>query len=761
MLTPGGAAPRLRSPRAVRATRSDRSNAPGASQHEGGRERVRTPVIMQLEATDCGAACLGIVLAHWGRWVSFEDLREECNVGRDGSNAKDILAAARRYGLEAKGWSREVHQLARMSFPFPVILFWGFNHFVVLEGIDSENQRFFLNDPATGHRVVDQETFEREWTGVVLTCAPGPTFEPGGTAPPIWRQLWTWIRDFRTTLTFATLCGLLRVLPLLALPIFLALFVDHVLINGQRDWGASVVVAMVAAGGLTYLLSWLQMRSLRNLAIHLSIRQSDRYITRLLRLPMAFYARRYSGDLAVRLQLIDQISELGASQLVGLAIELVMSLAFLVLIFAYDLPVALTVAALAVLCVLSMRVVVRLRKDESHKLRREQGMFQGVAMAGLRTIDSIRATAREDDFFSRWSGRQANELRARQRFMELGHATHAVPGLFQLLGAAAVVGVGGWRVSSGDMTVGSLMACFVLAESFLAPISRLVQCSDAIETLGADLKRLDDVFNAREDSELEFREGAAAGEIVTFSGRMKLVGRLEMKDVTFGFQRNRPPVLQNFNLTLEPGQRVAIVGPSGSGKSSLALLAAGVYRPWSGEILYDGAPRSEIPREVFSTSVSTVDQSAMLFAASVRDNITMWNGATPDEQIIEAAQDADIHDEIIARPLGYDSLVEERGRNFSGGQRLRIEIARALVDNPALLILDEATSALDTLTELRVDDNLRRRNCACLIVAHRLSTIRDADRIIVLDQGRVVEEGTHEELIVNEDGYYGRFLHGQ
>ena len=715
------------------------------------------PVVMQLEATDCGAACLGIVLAHFGRWVSFEELRDECSVGRDGSSAHDIVSAARRYGLESNGWRREVHQLATM--PLPLILHWGFNHFVVLEGIG--DGRFFLNDPATGHRVVDRDTFDGDFTGIALTFTPGSTFEPGGKPPLVWRELWGWLREFRTTLAFATLCGLLLMLPLVALPVLLALFVDHVLLNRQTDWGASVVVAMVAAGGLTYLLSWLQMRSLRNLAVRLSIRQSDRYITRLLRLPMRFFSRRYTGELAFRVQLIDQVSELGAGQLVGLAIELAISVAFLVLMLAYDVPLALTVAALAGLCLLSMRVVVRVRKDENHRLRREQGILQGVAMAGLRTIDSIRATAREDAFFSRWSGRQANELRARQRFTELGHATHAVPSLFHLLGAAAVIGLGGWRVISGELTIGSLMAFYILAENFLAPVARLVQFSDSLETLGADFARLDDVFNAREDTELDLRDAEPTGKIVTFAGRMQLVGRLEMQNVTFGFQRNRPPIIKDFDLTLEPGQRVAVVGPSGSGKSTLALLAAGLYRPWSGEILYDGHPRSEIPREVFSASVSTVDQHAVLFAASVRDNLTMWNAATPDERLIAAAQDAEIHDEIMARPLGYDSPVEEGGRNFSGGQRLRIEIARALVNNPTLLILDEATSALDTLTELRVDDNLRRRNCGCLIVAHRLSTIRDADRIIVLDQGRVVEEGTHEELIANEDGFYGRFLHGQ
>ena len=744
----------------------------GGAREARSRRRLQTPVVMQLEATDCGAACLGIVLAHHGRWVSLEELRDACGVGRDGSNAQDIMRAAGRYGLDGSGWRREIPQLAQMA--LPMILFWGFNHFVVLEGIG--DRRYYLNDPASGHRVVDADTFDRDFTGVVLTFEPGAGFQPGGKPPGVLQRLWPWLREYRASLAYAALCGLLLAVPVLAAPLLLSIFVDHVLGGGQADWDGVLIGATAAAGGLIYVLTWLQMRALRTLVVRLSTSQAERYLTRLLRLPMRFFAHRYAGDLGSRVQLIDHVANVGAGQLVGLLIELVMSLVFLALMLAFDVLLALVTAALAALCIVLMRLLVRVRKDRNHRLQRDQGLLQGVGMAGLSGVDTLRATAREDDFFARWSGHQATELQARQHFVELGHVTHALPAMFWMLGAAAVLGLGGWRVMAGEMSIGMLMGFHMLAGSFLRPVGRFVQFSDLLETLAADLQRLDDVFNAPEDEELDARrtgetetdetetDDTETGEtktIVTFGGRLRLVGGLELRGVTFGFQRSRPPLIENFDLAVEPGQRVAVVGPSGSGKSTLALLAAGVYRPWSGEILFDGQRRDRIPREVLAASVSIVDQHAVLFAGTVRDNLTMWNPETPDELLIAAAEDAAIHDEIIARPRGYDSEVEEGGRNFSGGQRLRLEIARALVNNPTVLILDEATSALDTLTELRVDDGLRRRNCTCLIIAHRLSTIRDADRILVLDRGRVVEQGTHEELVAVEAGFYARFLRGQ
>ena len=718
------------------------------------RERVRTPVLLQLTETECGAACLGIVLAHFGRWVSIEELRDSCSVGRDGCSAADIFRAARHYGLKASGWRRHPHQLRGMA--LPMIAFMEFSHFVVVEGF--RGGRFLINDPANGHRSMSAEDFDHAFTGVTLTFKRGPEFQPGGIRPGILYRILPWLRDVKKPLAFATCCGLLMTLPALAMPFLVSLFVDYVLAGHEPSWGPVLLGSLAAAAGLLYLLTRLRERCLRLLSVRLSVDHATRFMTRLFRLPMRFFAERLSGDLTSRINLLDSVADTATRHLIGIAIEFVTSLAFLALMLAYHPLLAVMVAALGALSAVLMRLLARVRVDENRRLRREQGMLYGIGMFGVGKIDTLQATAAEDQFFARWTGYQARELVARQRFAELGYVNAVLPMLIMVLSNAAVLGIGGWRVMAGDMSVGQLTAFYMAAAYFLSPIGRLIQFADLFQILEADLQRLDDVFDAPEDPTFETAAETAGDRVATVGGRLRLKGRIELRKLTFGYQNNREPLLKNFSLTIEPGQRVAVVGASGSGKSTLAALLAGIYQPWSGEILIDGHPRSAIPREVLSSSVSLVDQHVFLFAETVRDNLTMWVPQVPDDTLVAAAQDAFIHQEIISRPLGYDAPVEEEGRNFSGGQRQRLEIARGLVNNPSVLILDEATSSLDAITEVRIDDALRRRGCTCFIVAHRLSTIRDCDLIVVLEQGREVQRGTHQELMRDEGGWYHRLM---
>ena len=716
--------------------------------------RARTPLMLQMEDTECGAVCLGIVLAYFGRWVSVEELREVCAVNRDGCDAADITRAARRYGLEPRGWRREPEQLRSMN--MPLIIFWEFNHFLVLEGFRGDS--YLVNDPANGHRTLSREEFDQGFTGIALSFEVGPDFRPGGSRPDVLRRLWPWLSDVTGPLAFALCCGLLLSLPLATLPFLLSVFVDYVLSGREPQWGIMLVGGVALAGGLVYLLTWLRQRCLRLLAVRLSVDHADRFIRRLFRLSMRFFTNRYGGDLTSRVQLIDQIAVVATEQFVGVIIELVTSAVFLLFLFLYDPVLATAVAALGAVNLFLMRLLTRSRVGENRRLQREQGKLHGVGMYGLTNIDTLQAVSAEVDFYSHWSGYQARELLARQRFAEIGHFMGALPGVFMIFGNAIVLGVAGWRVMNGDMSLGMMMGCYVLAAYFLMPIGRFAQFSDLFQILEANLQRLEDVMAAPEDASFE-EGGEQASENGADLGRtLRLSGQVELRNVEFGHKANREPMLQDFSLSIEPGQRVAVVGPTGSGKSTLALLVAGIHQPWSGGIFLDGYPRHQIPRGLLSNSVAMVDQRIFLFSGSVRENLTMWNPETPDQDLVAAATDAAIHEEIIARAQGYDSPVEEGGRNFSGGQRQRLEIARALVGNPALLILDEATSALDPVTEVRIDDALRRRGCSCLIVAHRLSTIRDCDLIVVLDRGREVQRGTHQELMADQDGLYRHLI---
>ena len=556
------------------------------------RRRVHTPLFPQLETSECGAACLGILLAHFGRWEPIEKLRDACGVSRDGTSAADIVRAAKKFDLEVSGWRRQVNQLHDIT--LPVILFWEFNHFLVLEGI--EKGRFYLNDPANGRRTVSEKTLDRSFTGVVLTAKPGPRFRTCGSPPGVMRELWSWLGDVRSPLAFVAACGILLALPGLSLPILLSIFVDYVLLGSERSWGAFLVAAAVATGGLVYLLTWLQQHSLRRLSVRLSVVHAERMLSRLFRLPVGFFAHRYAGDLTSRVQLINEVASGSSRQFVGIMIELVMSGLFLVLMVFFDPLLAAVIAFLGIANIVLMCILSRLRVDENRQLRREQALLFGTGSSVVRDIETLRATASEDDFFARWTGYQARELVARQKFAELGTIIASLPRFFTILSGVTVLGFGGWQVMSGEMTIGMLMGFYVVSGNFLRPIGRFVQFADAFQILEADLRRINDVLDAPEDPALAAPTDSEGGKVSTLGGRLRLAGRIELRNVTFGYRPNRPPLLENINLTIAPGQRVALVGPTGSGKSTLLKLVSGEYTPWSGEILFDGArPATKSP----------------------------------------------------------------------------------------------------------------------------------------------------------------------
>jgi len=699
--------------------------------------RVRTPTVLQMEAVECGAAALAIILAHYGRIVPLEQLRVECGVSRDGSKASNVVRAAREFGLDAKGYKKELDDVLRL--PLPVIVFWHFNHFLVLEGI--KGTKVYLNDPAEGPRVVSLEEFDEGYTGVVLTFSPGPEFKKGGRRPSLLAALRQRVRGAETAVLFALLAGVALVLPGLLLPVFTQVFIDKVLISRLDNWLTPLLIGLGITALLRGVLTSLQQHYLLRLETRLSVASSSRFFWHIVRLPIDFYNQRYAGEIGSRVEMNEDVAGFLAGRLAQAVIDILMIVAYAALMFAYDWQLTLVGIGAAILLVSATLLVSRMRVDGSRRLVQEEGKATATLMGGLANIETIKASGLESDLFSRWSGYQAKYINAQQQLATITQTFLAVPPFIVGATNVAVLSLGALHVMNGAMTMGMLVAFQTLMASFLAPVTNMVQLAGTLQDMEGTMNRLDDVERYPADAQTSATEETESG------GPAQLAGALEFRNVSFGYSVLEDPLIEDFSVTLAPGSRVALVGPSGSGKSTVAKLVTGLYEQWDGDVLFDGESRWDIPRHVLTNSIALVDQDISLFAGTVRDNITLWDTTIPESQLVQACRDACIHDDIAARQGGYESVVEEGGANFSGGQRQRLEIARALVGNPRVLVLDEATSALDAATEHTVDRNLRRRGCTCVIIAHRLSTVRDADEIVVLDHGRVVERGNHESLV--------------
>lgn len=716
------------------------------------KKHIPTPTILQMEAVECGAAALAMILAYHNRFEPLEKLRVECGVSRDGSKASNMVRAAQRYGLIAKGVRKEMETLAGIQ--LPAIIFWNFNHFVVYEGC--KKNKFYINDPAAGSRVLSTEEFDQAFTGIVLTFEPGPDFKTGGEKYRFYGALKSRISGAKIALVYVVLAGLGLVVPGLVIPTFTRIFIDSILIGKMTDWLMPLMLIMLLTAIMRAVLTWYQGRYLLRFQTKLALASSSKFLWHVLRLPISFFSQRFGGEIGGRVAINNRVASLLSGELASTVISVVMIVFYAVLMLRYDIVLTLIGISISLLNIIALKYFSKKRINENMKLLQDTAKLTGTSMGALQIVETLKATGSESDFFAKWSGLQAKVMNSQRKLGIYTNILISVPTLLTSINTAVILALGGLRVMDGKMTMGMLVAFQSLMSSFISPINSMVNLASTVQDAKGDMQRLDDVLRYEADKQIPYHASTGPTDVLTNS-TSRLSGNVRLENISFGYNLLESPLIDNFSLTLKPGSRVAIIGGSGSGKSTVAKLIVRLYEPWSGDIYFDGKSCTDIPRIVRNNSLAMVDQEIFLYKGTVKENLTMWDSAVPDEVVISAARDACIHDDIAARPNGYHSRVDEAGRNFSGGQRQRIEIARALTINPRILVLDEATSALDPKTEQIIDDNLRRRGCTCIIVAHRLSTIRDCDEIIVLDKGKVVQRGTHDAMM-DIDGPYRTLL---
>ena len=705
-----------------------------------GRNRLaKVPMVMQMETVECGAASLSMILAYYGKWLPLEEVRTACGVSRDGSSAKSILRAARNYGLEASGYRLSPDRLEGRE---PAIIHWDFNHFVVFRGFDRKG-RAYINDPASGPVKIPKEEFCKHFTGICLFFKPTENFQPGGQPTSILSYVRKNLKGSGEALWLTLIFCLMAAFVALVSPLFTRVFLDELLPGRNADWTRWLFIGMGALAVFQFVLILLQIRYTQRVAGALALKGNKEYLRHLLRLPMPFFAMRNVGDLQQRMHLNESITHSLVQILAPQLINIGLLVLYLVLMFSYS--VSLTLIGILAACVnlAIVRYYSQRRINRIRSMQQSEGQYYSATISCIDNMESIKAAGAETGFFKYWSGIWAHRFNihcsAAQEQMRITMLPVLVSGLVNV----AVLVLGALLILRGHLTVGMLMAFQGFMGSFIAPVNEVVGASQRIAEMRSQMERIDDVMKYPEDH----RE--AQGEIV----QGKLGGLLEMKHVTFGYSPLQPPLIEDFNLRIEPGHSVAFVGSSGCGKSTLAKLISGLYKPWSGEILFDGRPIESISNEELTNSVAVVDQNVVLFDDTVAQNIRMWDPSIEDFTMIMACNDAQIRADIVSRPDGFSTRVVKGGQNFSGGQRQRIEMATALAKEPSILIMDEATSALDPKTEDEVMRRIRRMGPTQVIIAHRLSTIRDCDEIIVMDQGKILQRGRHEELI-GVEGFY-------
>lgn len=698
---------------------------------------AKVPMVMQMEALECGAASLTMILAYYDKWIPLEQVRADCGVSRDGSNAKNVLKAARSYGLIAKGYRYEPEDLKKNG-KFPCIIHWNFNHFLVLCGF--RGNKAVLNDPAKGTYSVSMETFDKSFTGICLMFEPGENFEPGGKPKSVIDFAKKRLKGAGAAVAFVVATTVISSLIGIINPAFSRIFLDRLLTGQNPEWFLPFIISLSVLSAVQIVVALIQALWSSRIDGRMTVTGSASFLWKVLRMPMEFFSQRMAGDIQQRQGANASIAGSLVNTFAPLVLDAFMMVFYLVVMIRYSWILTLIGIASIFVNLLISNLISKKRINITRVQMRDAGKLAGATVAGVEMIETIKASGAENGYFEKWAGYQASVNTQKVKFARLNQYLGLLPSFVSTVTGTAVLILGVYLTMQGKFTVGMIMAFQGFLGSFTAPATTLISAGQTLQEMRTEMERVEDVMQYPTDVEFAEKDEENDAEYD------KLSGLVEMKNVTFGYSRLSEPLIENFNLTLKPGSRVAFVGSSGCGKSTLSKLISGLYKPWSGEILFDGKPMNEIDRSVFTGSLAVVDQDIILFEDTIANNIKMWDNSIEDFEMIMAARDARLHEDIMQREGGYNYKITEGGKDFSGGQRQRMEIARVLAQDPIIIILDEATSALDAKTEFEVVNAIKDRGITCIVVAHRLSTIRDCDEIVVMDYGKVVERGTHDEL---------------
>ena len=705
---------------------------------------AKVPVIMQMEALECGAASLAMVLAYYQKWIPLEQVRLDCGVSRDGSNMKNVYLAAQHYGLEVHGYRMEVETLKK-DVAFPCIIHWNFNHFVVLDGFKAN--KAVINDPARGVVQIPMEQFDEAFTGLVLTFRPGEGFSPSGKRKSTLAFARKRLKGASPAVAFIVLTSIISYLFGVINPVMSRIFFDRLLTGQAPDWLYPFITAMILLSAFQLIVQWAQAVYSLKINGKMAIEGNASFLWKVLRLPMEFFSQRMTGDILQRQGTNATIAGTLVNTVAPLALNTVMMLFYLVVMLRYSAVMTLIGIASLALNLAVARYLSNKRVNLTRVQMRDAGKLASATLAGISMTETIKSSGAEGGFFRKWSGYQASVNTQMVKFATLNARIGLIPQFISTASNYLVLFLGINLAMTGSFTVGMIVTFQGLLSSFMGPAMTLVEAGQTIQEMRTEMERVEDVMESPDDPALQY------GADCEGENYAKLKGEVELKHVTFGYSRLGNPTVSDFSMHIKPGSRIAIVGASGCGKSTVSKLITGLYQPWEGEILFDGKSISQIPRNIFTGSVAMVDQDIVLFEDTIANNIRMWDESIADFEVILAARDAQIHEDILQRPGGYQGKLIENGRDLSGGQRQRLEIARVLAQDPSVIILDEATSALDAKTEYELVKAVKDRGISCIVVAHRLSTIRDCDEIIVLDKGRIVERGTHEELYAKGGAY--------